>query len=110
MIEFKGVTKRFGDKVVLDRVSFVLEPGEIVFVIGKSGMGKSVLLKLIVGLLRPDEGEIWVGDQEVSRLPERDYLLVRKLCGMVFQFPALLDSLTVFENVAFGLRAHELVH
>lgn len=108
MIEFKHVTKRFGDKLVLDRVSFQINRGEIVFVIGKSGMGKSVLLKNIVGLIRPDEGEIWVENQEVGRLRESEYFQVRKLCGMVFQYPALLDSLTVFENVAFGVRAHRL--
>lgn len=108
MIEFKQVSKSFGVKVVLDRITFSVKTGEILFIIGRSGMGKSVLLKNIVGLLHPDSGEIWVDDQEVSRLPEADYFDVRKKCGMVFQHPALLESDTVFENVAFGLRAHRL--
>lgn len=108
MISFRGVSKRFGDNVVLDKIDLELQKGEIVFLLGKSGMGKSVLLKNIVGLLRPDEGEIWIDGQEVSRLSEAEYYPVRKKCGMVFQFPALLDSLTVHENVAFGIRAHRL--
>ena len=109
MIRFRKVTKRFGQKLVLDAIDFTIRDGEIVFVMGKSGTGKSVLLKNIVGLLRPDSGEIWVDDTEVSHLAETDYYEVRKKCGMVFQFPALLDSLTVFDNVAFGLRAHRMV-
>ena len=68
--------------------------------------GKSVLLKNIVGLLRPDEGEIWIDGEEVSKFTEEQYFPVRKKCGMVFQHPALFDSLTVYENVAFGLRKH----
>ena len=108
MIEFRDVHKRFGPKVVLDGVSFRAEPAEIVFILGRSGMGKSVLLKQIVGLLRPDRGEIIVGKTEVGQLPEAQFHEIRRMCGMVFQFPALLDSLDVFENVAFGLRAHRL--
>jgi phospholipid/cholesterol/gamma-HCH transport system ATP-binding protein len=107
VIEFRKVTKRFGSKLVLDQVDLRLDEAEIVFVIGKSGMGKSVLLKHIVGLLRPDEGEIFVENQEISRLPEADFFPIRRRCGMVFQFPALLDSLSVFENVAFGLRSQQ---
>lgn len=108
MIEFKKVTKDLNGRKVLNELSFSVGTGEIVFVIGKSGMGKSVLLKHIVGLLRPDSGEIWVEGQEVSQLEEKDYFDVRRKCGMVFQAPALLDSLTVFDNVAFGVRAHRL--
>jgi len=104
VIEFKAVSKRFGKKQVLDQVDFRLGDAEIVFVIGKSGMGKSVLLKHIVGLLQPDSGEIWVDDREVSHLGEAQLLEVRRRCGMVFQYPALLDSLSVFENIVFGLR------
>ena len=73
---------------------------------GTSGTGKSVLLKNLVGLMSPDEGEIWIDGEEVSRLSEEQYLPIRKKCGMVFQHPALFDSLTIFENVAFGLRRH----
>ncbi|MBI4404395.1 MAG: ATP-binding cassette domain-containing protein [Deltaproteobacteria bacterium] len=105
MIRFDKVCKSFGAKTVLDRVSFEISQGQIVFVIGKSGMGKSVLLKNIVGLLRPDSGEIWLENEELTALDELRYLGVRKKCGMVFQHPALLDSLTIYENVAFGIRS-----
>lgn len=106
MIEFKKVVKKFGSRTVLNEISFEIEKGEIVFVLGTSGTGKSVLLKNIVGLLRPTSGEIWIDGEEVSRLSELEYLAVRKKCGMVFQHPALFDSLTVFDNVAFGIRRH----
>jgi phospholipid/cholesterol/gamma-HCH transport system ATP-binding protein len=106
VIKFKNVVKRFGDRTILKGISFDLNEGQILFVLGTSGTGKSVLLKNIVGLLRPDEGEIWIDGQEVSRISEDEYLAVRKKCGMVFQHPALFDSLTVYENVAFGLRRH----
>jgi phospholipid/cholesterol/gamma-HCH transport system ATP-binding protein len=109
VITFRKLVKRFGDKVVLDGIDLQIQSGEIVFIMGKSGTGKSVLLKNIVGLLRPDQGEIWVEGREVSKLSEAEYFPIRKLCGMVFQFPALLDSLTVFDNLAFGIRAHRLV-
>ncbi len=108
MIEFRKVNKSFTDKVVLRDLTFQVAPGEIVFVLGRSGVGKSVLLKHIVGLLRPDSGEIWVDGREISGLSEEAFFPIRRLCGMVFQFPALLDALSVFENVAFGLRAHRL--
>jgi phospholipid/cholesterol/gamma-HCH transport system ATP-binding protein len=106
MIRFENIVKRFGERTILKGISFEVEEGEIIFVLGTSGTGKSVLLKNIVGLLRPDEGKIWIDGQEVSRIPEEDYFPVRKKCGMVFQHPALFDSLSVFENVAFGLRRH----
>ncbi len=106
MVVFKNVVKRFGERTVLNGISFEIPEGTILFILGTSGTGKSVLLKNIVGLLRPDEGEIWVDHQEVSRLSEEEFFPVRKKCGMVFQHPALFDSLTVFENVAFGLRRH----
>lgn len=106
MIRFDKVVKRFGDRTILKGISFEVAEGEILFILGTSGTGKSVTLKNIVGLLRPDEGEIWIDGQEVSKLSEEAYFPVRKKCGMVFQHPALFDSLTVFENVAFGLRKH----
>ncbi len=106
MIRFDHVIKRFGDRTVLKGLTFEIKEGEILFVLGTSGTGKSVLLKNIVGLLRPDEGKIWIDNQEVSKLTEEEYFPVRKKCGMVFQHPALFDSLTVYENVAFGLRKH----
>ncbi len=106
MIEFKGLVKRFGTRTILNGLSLQIREGEIVFILGTSGTGKSVLLKNIVGLLTPDEGEIWIDNEEVSQFSEEQYLPIRKKCGMVFQHPALFDSLTVFENVAFGLRRH----
>ena len=106
MIEFKGLIKKFGSRTVLDGISFRINEGEILFILGTSGTGKSVLLKNLVGLLQPDGGEIWIDGQEVSKLSEEEYLPVRKKCGMVFQHPALFDSLNIFENVAYGLRRH----
>ncbi|MGE3975689.1 MAG: ABC transporter ATP-binding protein [Bdellovibrionales bacterium] len=106
MVEFKNVHKQFGSHHVLKGISFAIEQGEIIFILGTSGTGKSVLLKNIVGLLTPDSGEIWIDGEEVSQLTELQYFPIRKKCGMVFQHPALFDSLTVYENVAFGLRKH----
>jgi phospholipid/cholesterol/gamma-HCH transport system ATP-binding protein len=108
VIEFKGVTKWFGSKNVLDGIDLQIRNAEIVFVLGRSGVGKSVLLKHLVGLLRPDRGSIRVDDKEITGLTEAALFPIRKLCGMVFQFPALLDSLSVYENVAFGLRSLRL--
>ena len=106
MIEFRGVVKRFGARVVLNHLSFAVDQGEILFVLGTSGTGKSVTLKLIVGLLDADEGEIWVDAQNVTRFSEVERMSVRRKCGMVFQQPALFDALSIFENVAFGLKRH----
>ena len=106
MIEFKNLVKKFGERTVLKGLSFRIEEGEILFILGTSGTGKSVLLKNLVGLMRPDSGEIWIDGEEVSLASEDKYLDIRKKVGMVFQHPALFDSLTVFENVAFGLRKH----
>lgn len=106
MIKFVNIQKSFGSRKVLKGLSFSVNEGEILFVLGTSGTGKSVLLKNLVGLMQPDEGEIWIDGQETSRFCEDQYLEVRKKCGMVFQQPALFDSLTAFDNVAFGLRKH----
>ena len=106
MISFKNLRKSFGDREVLKGISFDIPQGQILFVLGTSGTGKSVLLKNIVGLMTPTSGEIWIDGDEVSRFGEEQYFSVRKKCGMVFQHPALFDSLSVFENVAFGLRKH----
>jgi len=106
VIEFKNLVKRFGARTVLNGLNLKIPEGEILFILGTSGTGKSVLLKNILGLMTPDEGEIWIDGEEVSKFTEDQYLPIRKKCGMVFQSPALFDSLTVFENVAFGLRRH----
>lgn len=105
-IEFKHLRKAFGPKVVLDDVSLDVQDGECFFVIGGSGVGKSVLIKHLIGLLRPDAGEIWLDGQEVTRLSENDLFPVRKKCAMVFQSSTLFDSMTCAENVALPLRKH----
>lgn len=102
-IRFEHVSKSFGRRHVLDDVSFEVATGEILFIIGKSGVGKSVTLKHIVGLLQPDSGEVAVDGTRLRSLDAEGLARVRRRCGMVFQHPALLDSLTVRENVAFGL-------
>lgn len=106
MISFRKVRKQFGTREVLKGITFEVPEGQILFILGTSGTGKSVLLKNIVGLLQPTSGEIIVDGTDVSRLEEEKLFPIRKKCGMVFQHPALFDSLTVFENVAFGLRKH----
>jgi phospholipid/cholesterol/gamma-HCH transport system ATP-binding protein len=106
MISFRGVRKVFGERVVLDAVSFDIGDGEVFFIIGASGVGKSVLIKHLVGLLRPDAGEIWLDDREVSTLSEEQMEPVRKQCAMVFQHSTLFDSMTCSENVALPLRKH----
>lgn len=106
MIRFKNLVKKFGDRTVLKDISFEVAEGEIVFILGTSGTGKSVLLKTMVGLLPATSGEIWVGGRQVAGLTEAEFFEIRKECGMVFQHPALFDSLSVFENVAYGLRKH----
>jgi phospholipid/cholesterol/gamma-HCH transport system ATP-binding protein len=107
VIEFEGLVKRFGTRTVLKGLSLTISQGEIVFILGTSGTGKSVLLKTLVGLLRADAGSIRIDGQDVTNFTEEEYLPVRRRCGMVFQHPALFDSLTVLENVAYGLMKHE---
>lgn len=107
-IHFKQVSKAFGPKVILNRVNFSVATGEILFILGRSGMGKSVTLKHMVGLLRPDQGSVLVDETDVCQLDESQLFDVRRICGMVFQHPALLDSISVFENIAFGLRGRPL--
>jgi len=106
MIETRNLQKSFGDQNVLDGVSFRIENGESVVIIGRSGGGKSVLLKHLIGLLKPDSGEVLIDGQNIGPMNERQLLLVRKNFGMVFQGAALFDSMTVAGNVAFGLRRH----
>jgi len=106
VIEFKNVCKSFGPHVVLSDVSFHVDVGEVLFVIGASGAGKSVLVKLLVGLLALDAGEIRLDGEEVSNKNEREIMAVRKKCAMVFQHATLFDSMTCAENVALPLRKH----
>jgi phospholipid/cholesterol/gamma-HCH transport system ATP-binding protein len=107
VISFKNVRKSFGAREVLKGISFDVPTGQILFILGTSGTGKSVLLKNIVGLLKPTSGGIFIEGIDVSQLSETEMFPVRRMCGMVFQQPALFDSLSVFENVAFGLRKHQ---
>src|SRR5437764_595516 len=106
LIELKHVSKAFGRHVVLNRVSLSIPSGQSLVVIGASGTGKSVLLKHIVGLLKPDAGEVWFGDQRIDTLTERPLMDVRKRIGFLFQMGALFDSLNVGENIGFPLREH----
>lgn len=98
--------KSFGSKQVLKGVDLEVEEGSTTVIIGSSGCGKSVLVKHLIGLLRPDSGEVWVGDQEISSMRPRQLDEVRKRFGMCFQLAALFDSMTVEENVAFPLVEH----
>jgi phospholipid/cholesterol/gamma-HCH transport system ATP-binding protein len=107
MIEFRNVRKSFGAKQVLEDVSFDVRDGEVFFIIGQSGVGKSVLIKHLVGLLYPDGGEIWLDGEEVSRFDEQRMYPVRMKCAMVFQHSTLFDSMTCVENVALPLRKHK---
>lgn len=107
MIQFKGIVKAFGPKPVLDDVSFDVPTGSVFFIIGASGVGKSVLIKHLVGLLYPDKGEIWLDGEEVSKLGETAMYPVRKKCAMVFQHSTLFDSMSCVENVALPLRKHK---
>jgi len=104
MIRIRNLRKSFGDNKVLRGINLEVEDGETVTIIGGSGCGKSVLLKHIVGLLKPDAGEIEVDGQEITRLGMEKLAEVQKRFGMLFQGAALFDSLTVGENIAFGLR------
>lgn len=104
MIEVRDLTKSFGSHRVLDGVSLRIQAGETVVIIGRSGGGKSVLLKHIVALIAPDSGEVWIAGQKITGMNERQLIAVRRRFGMVFQGAALFDSMTVAENVAFALR------
>ncbi|NOT07760.1 MAG: ATP-binding cassette domain-containing protein [Gemmatimonadales bacterium] len=108
MIEFRGVSKRFGEKVVLDGLSLVVPEGQTTVLMGYSGTGKSVCLKHVVGLLEPDAGQVLVDDEVVNELDYEALMQLRGRIGYVFQFAALFDSLTVGENLALGLRRRGL--
>jgi phospholipid/cholesterol/gamma-HCH transport system ATP-binding protein len=103
-IKFREVSLAFDDQLVLDHVSFTVAPGEMKLMLGESGGGKSMILKLVLGLEKPDSGEIFVDGEEITRLPEEELNRLRERMGIVFQEGALFDSLTVFENVAYRLQ------
>jgi phospholipid/cholesterol/gamma-HCH transport system ATP-binding protein len=102
-VEFKHVMKSFGTKRVLNDVSFHIDQGQAVCLLGRSGTGKSVTLKLIMALIRPDSGEVWVDQDNVIDMGEKRLSLVRKKLGYLFQDAALFDSLTLYENLALPL-------
>ena len=104
MIEVSQIKKSFGDQVVLNSVSFSVKEGESVAIIGRSGTGKSVLIKHLVGLLSPDEGSVSVDGKDLVGMTERQLLCVRQKFGMLFQSAALFDSMSVRDNIAFPLR------
>jgi phospholipid/cholesterol/gamma-HCH transport system ATP-binding protein len=105
-VELINVVQRFSDKVVLDGVNFRVARGEIGVVLGGSGAGKTTLMRVVIGLLRPDSGQVLIDGQDIAQMNERELHAVRSKFGMVFQYSALLDSLNVQENVALPLREH----
>jgi phospholipid/cholesterol/gamma-HCH transport system ATP-binding protein len=107
LIRLEHVRKQFGKHVIFEDLSIGFRRGETTVVLGASGVGKSVLLKLILGLLKPTSGRIFVGGSEITQLSERNLVPVRKRFGMLFQGAALFDFLTVYENVSFALHEHK---
>jgi phospholipid/cholesterol/gamma-HCH transport system ATP-binding protein len=105
-VEFRGVSKAFGDRRVLDDVSLSVPVGKSLCILGRSGTGKSVALKTIVGLLTPDAGEVLIDGQDIVGMRSRELSVVRRKIGFLFQNAALFDSISVGENVAFPLRRH----
>jgi phospholipid/cholesterol/gamma-HCH transport system ATP-binding protein len=105
-IEFRNVSIAYDDQVVLEDVSFAVQPAELTLMLGESGGGKSTIIKLALGLEKPDTGEILIDGEEITRLSEEELDRVREGMGVVFQEGALFDSLSVFENVAYRLQEH----
>jgi phospholipid/cholesterol/gamma-HCH transport system ATP-binding protein len=109
-VRLEHVTKSFGSRKVLDDVSFDVRPGSGFVILGRSGTGKSVTLRHMVGLVRPDSGRVMIGDDEISALKGTELSRVRRKIGFLFQTAALFDSISVGENVAFPLRRHTPLH
>lgn len=107
-IEFHDVTMAYDDRLILDEVSFIVNPGETKIVMGGSGTGKSTILKLVLGLIKPQGGRILIDGDDIVPMDEAELAAVRKKIGMVFQDGALFDSLSVYENVGFRLFEHGL--
>jgi phospholipid/cholesterol/gamma-HCH transport system ATP-binding protein len=108
VIEIKNLRKSFNGKPVLQGVDLDIPTGETQIIIGRSGCGKSVLLKHIIGLIKPDGGQIFVDEEEVTSLRSRELYRLRRKFGMLFQGAALFDSMTVEENIALGVREHRM--
>jgi phospholipid/cholesterol/gamma-HCH transport system ATP-binding protein len=105
-VRVEGLTKRFGAQVIWEDVTLTLPAGEISVLLGPSGTGKSVFLKTLIGLLRPDAGSIWIDGRDLPRLSEREMYAIRRLFGVLFQDGALFGSMNLYDNVAFPLREH----
>jgi phospholipid/cholesterol/gamma-HCH transport system ATP-binding protein len=113
MIRLEKICKKFGDHFVTNNLDLVIPQGQITCIIGRSGEGKSVLLKQIIGLIKPDSGSVIIDDIDITKLNNQEMQIIFKKCGYVFQFAALLDSLTIFENIALplleqGIPAHQI--
>ena len=108
LIELRDVSMRFRYQSVLENINLVIRGGETVCIIGESGCGKTVMLKLIIGLLRPTQGSVWFDRRNVADLGGKELVKMRLRFGFLFQMAALFDSLTVLDNVAFGLREHHI--
>lgn len=106
MIHVQHLFKSFNGQPVLDDVSLQVNKGEILAILGESGTGKSVLLKHLIGLLKPDRGSVLIDSRDITRMPERELLKLRRDIGYLFQEGALYDFMNVFENIAFPLREH----
>ncbi|MBQ5745786.1 MAG: ABC transporter ATP-binding protein [Selenomonadales bacterium] len=106
MIKLIDLNMEYGERIIMRDVNLTIKKGETLAVVGPSGTGKSTLLKLLIGLARPTSGQVWVDGKEISRLKEKELDEARLGMGMVFQYSALFDSMSVGENVAFGLRQH----
>ena len=104
MICIQNISKSFSDRLILDNISFTINKGEKIAIIGESGIGKSVLLKCIIGLLAPDDGNILIDNQDINLITFKKLQKVRSKFGMVFQFGALFDSMTVSENIGLALQ------
>lgn len=109
VIDVKKFCKSFGRKKIHDEVSFYVKKGECLGLIGGSGQGKSVILRSLIGLEKPDSGEIFINNENIATMNENDLISIRKKVAYVFQDGALFDSMTVFENLAYPLREHTLL-
>jgi phospholipid/cholesterol/gamma-HCH transport system ATP-binding protein len=105
-VVIEGLTKSFGSQVIWRDVTLTLPAGEISVMLGPSGTGKSVLLKTLIGLLKPDEGNVWIQGTDIANCSEKDLYEIRKLFGVLFQDGAMFGSMDLFDNVAFPLREH----
>ena len=104
LIQFENVSKSFGSQNVLNRIDFSIEQGRITAIIGKSGVGKSVMLKHMIGLLKPDSGSIYLNGKDISKISKKKYSQIRRKFSYMFQNMALFDSMTVYENIALPLE------